>query len=122
MPNVSGVWVLKMRIGCKFKNRRPKPVPNGEGTGMEQGDKTEYGTSRLDNLPDVLTPRQVCEVLQFSSRPDRILREKLAPAGLPVLRVGGRLRVFKSDLIAWLHGLKAECGSAATESLQRYRR
>jgi hypothetical protein len=89
---------------------------------MDRGNETEHGISRLDNLPDVLTPRQVCEVLQFSSRPDRILRETLAPAGLPILRVGGRLRVLKADLLAWLDGLKAECGCDATESLRRFGR
>ena len=105
-----------------LNNQNMMPVPNGEGARMDHGGKTENRASRLANLPDVLTPRQVCEVLQFSSRPDRILREKLAPAGLPVLHVGGRLRVLKSDLLVWLDGLKAECGSTSPENLQRHRR
>jgi len=51
--------------------------------------KSQRKSVRLDALPDVLVPRVVCDFLQCSSRrPDRILREKLAPAGLLVLKIG----------------------------------
>jgi hypothetical protein len=69
-----------------------------------------YDTSCLATLPDVLTPRQVCSVLQIKSRPDRVLRERLQPAGLPVIKLPGGLRVLKSDLLQWLQGLRQESG------------
>ena len=78
----------------------------GQGLGMVQS----YNISNLAALPDILTPKQVCEVLQFRSRPDRVLRERLQPAGLPVIRLPGGLRVLKSDFLQWLQGLRQESG------------
>ena len=69
-----------------------------------------YDIQNLATLPDVLTPRQVCAVLQIKSRPDRVLRERLQPAGLPVIKLPGGLRVLKSDFLEWLQSLRQEPG------------
>jgi len=69
-----------------------------------------YDGPSLVALPDVLTPKQVCAILQLRSRPDRVLRERLQPAGLPVIKLPGGLRVLKSDFLQWLQGLRQKSG------------
>ena len=52
-------------------------------------------------LPDVLTPAQAAELLQVSE--DEVV-ELAEAGGLPGRRIGGRWRVSRPALIAWLAG------------------
>jgi hypothetical protein len=60
---------------------------------------------RLDDLPDILTPAEVCGVLRKDvSKPCKAVRA-LERGGLRVLKVGRDLRVMRKDLAAFLAAL-----------------
>jgi len=60
-------------------------------------------TLRIADLPDVLTPEMVRDVLGFKNRrADQVLQQTLKPAGLRILTIGGRLRVLRRDLEEFL--------------------
>jgi hypothetical protein len=59
-------------------------------------------TMRLDDLPDILTPAEVCGVLRKDvEKPCKAIRA-LERGGLRVLKVGRDLRVMRKDLAAFL--------------------
>ena len=59
-------------------------------------------TMRLDDLPDILTPAEVCSVLRKEvEKPCKAVRA-LERGGLRVLKVGRDLRVMRKDLAAFL--------------------
>jgi len=58
---------------------------------------------RIADLPDILTPEMVRDLLGYKNRrADQLLRQTLEPAGLRVLTLGGRLRVLRRDLEMFL--------------------
>lgn len=63
---------------------------------------TNETTMRLDDLPDILTPAEVCGVLRKDvAKPCKAVRA-LEKGGLRVLKVGRDLRVMRKDLAAFL--------------------
>ena len=57
---------------------------------------------RLEDLPDILTPAEVCGVLRKDvDKPCKAVRA-LQRGGLRVLKVGRDLRVMRTDLEAFL--------------------
>jgi hypothetical protein len=58
---------------------------------------------RLEDLPDILTPEEVCGVLRKDAgeRPCKVVRA-LQRAGLRVLKLGRDVRVMRKDLEAFL--------------------
>jgi len=57
---------------------------------------------RLEDLPDILTPEEVCGVLRKDvDKPCKAVRA-LERGGLRVLKMGRDLRVMRTDLLAFL--------------------
>jgi len=61
---------------------------------------------RLDDLPDILTPAEVCGVLRKDvEKPCKAVRA-LERGGLRVLKVGRDLRVMRDDLESFLAAIQ----------------
>jgi excisionase family DNA binding protein len=54
----------------------------------------------VDDLDTYLTPSQVADLLQLSTK--TVLRRALADASMPVLKIGGSVRFPKERLLRWL--------------------
>ena len=55
---------------------------------------------KIEDYPDVLTPRQVAEILQFSEQ--KIYQMLRHDKKLPARKMGRSWRILKADLIDWL--------------------
>ncbi|MGE2835465.1 helix-turn-helix domain-containing protein [Mycobacterium sp. SMC-4] len=54
----------------------------------------------LDTLPPVATPAQVAEVVQTSV--DALAQDRYRRRGIPYVKIGGRVRYLREDVLKYL--------------------